>query len=260
MPRKRKNVTDQDVDRWVAQWEESYQAGNYESWAKVRDVPSLGRATKVRGIKSERIHHLHSDIEYSVYLMLEYDKSVIEIYDQHPLLPRSRTVEIACEMGISPARYPCSKSYFVYSTDFVVVKRRKEGKQERIAITVKPKLAPSQKNIKRTLQKLEVERRFWNEQNIVYRCITNENINYNLIHNLKWFINDAIIDSETNEKLQPWLKAFTTECTNNKEKTLRELLENTGLNYESSVKVIAQKNLGKTIVHITIDSLLYELA
>lgn len=43
----------------------------YKPWLTVRDLPSLGRVHRVFGHKSQRTHHLLSELELSVFLMLE---------------------------------------------------------------------------------------------------------------------------------------------------------------------------------------------
>lgn len=37
---------------------------SYKPWLTIRDVPTEGRAHKVKGIKTGRVHHLLSDLEY----------------------------------------------------------------------------------------------------------------------------------------------------------------------------------------------------
>ena len=45
---------------------------DYKPWLTVRDVPSLGRSHRIFGHKSQRTHHLLSDLELAVFLLLEW--------------------------------------------------------------------------------------------------------------------------------------------------------------------------------------------
>ncbi|WP_066015410.1 TnsA endonuclease N-terminal domain-containing protein [Endozoicomonas atrinae] len=115
MQTKRSKVTEKDVERWCKLWLKLQKDGIYKPWLEVREVPSLGRSRKVKGIKTHHTHHFLSDIEYHIYLMLEYNPAVIAIYEQYPLLPREDSIEIANEMGIRHPVYPQSKTPIVSS-------------------------------------------------------------------------------------------------------------------------------------------------
>ena len=75
METKRKDITEEDITRWIAAWEEFKASGVHKAWCEVQETPSKGKSRKITGIKSGRIHHLLSDGEYFVFLLLEYDKS-----------------------------------------------------------------------------------------------------------------------------------------------------------------------------------------
>lgn len=40
---------------------------NYKPWIKIQDVPSLGKATRLEGIKTNRQHEFLSDLERDSY-------------------------------------------------------------------------------------------------------------------------------------------------------------------------------------------------
>ncbi|WP_067514498.1 TnsA endonuclease N-terminal domain-containing protein [Endozoicomonas ascidiicola] len=200
METKRKDVTKEDVERWTALWEKHWESGDYKPWHEVQEVPSQGRSRKITGVKSGRTHHLLSDAEYYVFLLLEYEGSVIEIYEQFPLMPLSKTVQIASERGLKPPKYrhrtikdestekraPLPNK--IMSTDFLV-KVDRNGEEVWVAIPVKTKSgidASTDKN-KSVLQKLEVERQYWLDRGVECKCMVKEDINKDLIFNLKWF-------------------------------------------------------------------------
>jgi hypothetical protein len=63
-------------------------------------VPSLGQSHRLRGMTTGRIHHLLSDIECSLFYLLDWNDAVVDIREQFPL-DRSATRRIAKEIGVS---------------------------------------------------------------------------------------------------------------------------------------------------------------
>jgi len=43
-----------------------------------QDVPSHGRSRKVLGVKTDRLHHLLSDLEYGYLLVSEFSPDVVD--------------------------------------------------------------------------------------------------------------------------------------------------------------------------------------
>ncbi|UYM14930.1 TnsA endonuclease N-terminal domain-containing protein [Endozoicomonas euniceicola] len=243
METKRKKVSAQDVERWVGRWESSMSSGIYKPWVEVQEVPSRGRSRKVNGVKSNRIHHFLSDLEYNLYLMFEYDKSITQIKEQYPQLPQTDTVDIANELGIMHPRYPQSKTPKVGSTDFLIDKLRNDGTVEQIAISAKYEkdFDPNKKTAKRTLQKLELERLYWAKKGITCKCLTEKSINKNMIYNLKWLIQSAKITSELEFIKSDWISTYKSSIKNLDGNKLASVLKDaaTSLNisYQDSVQL-----------------------
>src|SRR5690606_12634537 len=47
---------------------------NYKPWLRVEEVSSLGRSRRVWSNKTGRTHHLLSDVEYNLFLALEWQQ------------------------------------------------------------------------------------------------------------------------------------------------------------------------------------------
>ena len=243
MQTKRSKVTEKDVERWTQKWLKLQKEGNYLPWLEVREVPSTGRSRKVKGIKTGHTHHLLSDLEYYIYLMLEYDPTVTAIYEQFPLLPREDSIEIANEMGIRHPVYPQSSTPIVLTTDFVFDQIVEAGKTQRKAITAKYKSAldVEKKKTKRTLHKIELEKLVHAKNGIELKCVTEECINRKMVYNLKWFIQDAVIDEELKEVTTVWQEAFLGPLKIASEIKLSDQLKSTAkaanIDYETSVRL-----------------------
>ena len=151
---------------------------DYLPWLTVQEVPSSGRSHRIYSHKTGRVHHLLSDLELAVFLSLEWESSVLDIREQFPLLP-SDTKQIAIDSGI---KHPAIRGVDqVMSTDFLM--DCKDGPFEQFAIQVKPAAVLQDE---RTLEKLELERRYWQQKKIPWFIITDKEINPVVKENIEW--------------------------------------------------------------------------
>lgn len=154
----------------------------YKPWIRIQDVASLGRATRLKGIKTNRQHEFLSDLERNYFYILEYSDIVIDIREQFPLLPLEETVLISKELGIKHSTDPKSNESIVMTTDFLVTINI-DGKDIDIARTIKSKDDLSNE---RVLEKFEIERRYWEKQGIDWGIVTEEEINKDLAQNISY--------------------------------------------------------------------------
>jgi hypothetical protein len=158
------------------------EGADYNPWLHIQDVPSQGLATRIRGWKTERVHHLLSLIELRFFYTLEWAPEVVDIREAFPLLPQDETVAIAQGCGVRYPTDPKTKEMIVMTTDFLVTVR--EGAVERDqARAVKPVSALSSK---RTLEKLEIERRYWESHGVDWKIVTDADIPTTLAQNVEW--------------------------------------------------------------------------
>ncbi len=157
---------------------------DYKPWLLVQDVPSHGLASRVLGATTGREHHLFSNLEYDCLLVLDWEESIVDIREQYPLLPLEETMAMAEELGVRHPTYPGSEDPVVCTTDFLVtIQRRSVVVDEAIAVKPSQKLASM-----RVLEKLELERRYWEKRNISWHIVTEREIPLTLVENLKWLI------------------------------------------------------------------------
>ena len=178
MPKKRYSPTDDQFNRWIKEGRGSGRLADYTPWITVRDVPSEGRSHRVFGHKCQRTHHMLSDIELAVFLLLEWHLDVVEIREQFPL-EREATLRIAKEASIAHPAISGVKQYM--SSDFLV--NSKDRNQPKFALQVKHS---DTLNDKRVIEKLEIERRYWLEKEIPWYIVTEKEIPPNVIPNISW--------------------------------------------------------------------------
>lgn len=172
---------------WLKKKSGEKQLGEYKPFLTVRDVPSRGFVHRIRGWKTHRIHHLFSNMELGYFLLLEWDKSVLDIREQYPI-PLHETQDIAERLGIRHPRKPGTQELVIMTTDFLVDRSTSQGRI-RTAHAVKPSKELAGK---RTLEKLEIERTYWVEKGIDWTIVTELEIpeafskNILLLHSF-WF-------------------------------------------------------------------------
>ncbi|HGY2296392.1 TPA: TnsA endonuclease N-terminal domain-containing protein [Pseudomonas putida] len=180
--RGRRFASKQDIERHIANGFGSGAGAGYVPWLRVQDVPSMGRSHKIQGVKVERIHHLLSDLERAYLLVCEFSEEVVDIREQYPLLPFESTQAIAKAIGVSYPRYRSTAVPLVMTTDFLLTVRQPDGNFKSVARTIK--YQNDLKDSLRTLEKLEIERRFWMSQDVDWAIVTEEFFTPDLIKNL----------------------------------------------------------------------------
>ncbi len=155
--------------------------GNYKPWLTVRDVPSKGLSSRIRGWKTGRVHHLLSIHERSYFFILEWSIIVIDIREQFPLLPLEATLEIANRLGIKHPTDPVTQLPVVMTTDFII-DFIVDGKIRKCARTFKQESDVSD----RTAEKLQIERVYWEERGVDWGIVTEQEINEQIAANVKW--------------------------------------------------------------------------
>jgi len=158
------------------------QGASYIPWLHIQDVASHGLASRIKGWKTGRVHHLLSELETSYFYLLEWSLYVMDIREQFPLLPLEETLAIAEQCGIAHPKDPRNKEPVVMTTDFVLTVRQNFG-----AITQVRTIKYAQDlQSKRTLEKLEIERCYWQKRNVDWGIVTEREVPKTAAENIKW--------------------------------------------------------------------------
>jgi hypothetical protein len=154
----------------------------YKPWLRIQDVPSLGRVHRVKGWRHGRVHHLLSDLEARVFFIYEWPLQIIDIREQYPLLPLDETLAIAKECGVAHPADIRSKQPMVMTTDFVLtIKKNLATAYQARAVKYAADLIKA-----RTLEKLEIERRYWQARGVDWGIVTEQQASIALAQNVKW--------------------------------------------------------------------------
>ncbi|OUS06581.1 transposase [Gammaproteobacteria bacterium 42_54_T18] len=153
----------------------------YKPFLEVRDVPSKGRCHRLPSITHGRVVHLLSDLELAIFYQLDWDVSIFDIREQFPLNPQD-TKGLAEEYDIPHPEYQGVKQ--VMTTDFLV-DRMVDGKTIKIALSGK---YASDLDDPRTIEKQELERRYWHSKGVDWHIVTEKEIPATLVRNIRWLL------------------------------------------------------------------------
>lgn len=164
--------------RWIKECRGNGLGVHYHPWITVRDVPSDGRSHHVFGHKSQRTHHLLSDLELAVFLTLEWNSQTTDIREQFPL-KREDTLDIALDNGI---KHPSESGVKLYmSSDFIVDSLDLQLPRYVIQAKYTNFLMDP-----RVIEKLEIERRYWLLKKVPWFLVTEKDVSPTLVQNISW--------------------------------------------------------------------------
>ncbi|HFK1427616.1 MULTISPECIES: TnsA endonuclease N-terminal domain-containing protein [Bacillus cereus group] len=177
---KRKRTS--EIEKWIKEGRGSGIGINYKPWLKIQDVSSLGRSTRLKGIKTSRQHEFLSDLERNYFYLTEHSDLIFDIREQFPLLPLEETIVIADELGIKHSTDPKTGEPIVMTTDFLLTVDKGQSVFE-VARTVKMK---DELLKERVLEKFEIEREYWQRRDIDWGIVTEEEIHKVMARNISY--------------------------------------------------------------------------
>lgn len=194
--------TEKRIAEWQTQGCGEGHGQNYKPWLEVTDFSSRGRSRRIWGLKTKRIHHLFSDVEYHIFVASEWSRSVIDIREQYPL-DREVTQTIAQELKIRHPHYPGTYVPTVMTVDFLltVIENGKEGF---IAVNGKRDEEAEDAN---SLEKLEIQRTYFEQLGYPHHLVYHSQLPVQKIKNLEW-IRDAQLKEGESEPREGYFAAL----------------------------------------------------
>lgn len=181
MAKRRYGFDDEKLARFLKEERGQGHGKNYRPWLTIQDVSSLGRSSRIHSRKTGREHHLLSDIETALFLLLDWSDSVTDIREQFPL-DRDETRRIAADMGVRHPADAQSRTDIVMTTDFVV----NVLTGDTITVAARSVKPASELDKTRTLEKQEIERRYWRVKGVDWGLVTDLDLPAQRIKNLRW--------------------------------------------------------------------------
>ncbi len=178
-------------EKWRAQGRGQGERLQYRPWLTVQDVPSDGWTIQPPGWLVDRDYALLSKWEYYYFLTLEWaamtHHTIWDIREQFPLPWVDDTVQLAEKLGIAHPVDRTSGEPLTLTTDFMITLTAGSGARRLVARTVKES---ADLHDIRTLEKLEIERQYYQEREIDWGPVTEQQMSLTLAQNVE-FIHDA---------------------------------------------------------------------
>lgn len=260
---RRRFRTEADIARFVKEGYGQGEGSSYRPWLRVQDVPSKGRSRKTSGTKSDRIYHFLSDLEYHYFLLLEFSDDVVDIREQYPLFATARARDVAADMGIQYPVFYGTQLPFVLTSDFVVTLKEPDGRKRLAIRTCKyeSELADLNKG-QGTIEKLDLERALWADQNVVdWKIVTEQLINPIFKDNLEWLHKAALsgnveIDADHQQRFIDSL-IYAADGVRTLSSIVRSACTNAALPYRNGIllfkQLIWKKLLLSDIANVRLD-------
>lgn len=154
----------------------------YKPYIFVQELKSYGRSHRIYGGTIGRLYHFLSDLEANVFRVYDWSPSVVDIREQFPL-EQTETLLIAEQLGIRHPAHPKTKEPVVMTTDFVLtIKQEGLSRDTHCARAVKRVKALEDK---RTLEKLEIERAYFELREVDWGIVTEQDVSSTLAKNLQ---------------------------------------------------------------------------
>jgi hypothetical protein len=138
----------------------------YKAWGTHR-FSSRGVVSRVPwGIKNARVHLFFSEMEYCVFNIFDFDEEdlIIDIRENYPILPVEDTLLVAASINVPHPKDKKTGKPYVRSVDFIIT--YKDGSE----VVYQVKQSDDLK--KRTIEKFEIERRYFERKGIQFEVIT----------------------------------------------------------------------------------------
>ncbi|MBT2217992.1 TnsA endonuclease N-terminal domain-containing protein [Virgibacillus dakarensis] len=220
------NWSKEKLNRYLKEGRGQGVGKDYLPWNYTYNYSSKGRVSRISGLKTRRIHHLHSDNQYRAFLLFEFNSNVADIRESFPLLDVEEVIDDKEDLRFDKFIDRETKEPYVLTTNFLLTVKDVNGEQKGLARTVKN---TTELKRKITFEKLEIERRYWNQKGIDWKVMTEKQLPRQLAKNIEW-VRETLLEwseGELNKSEQSILM-------------LRFLLENDELPLREALKLFEQ--------------------
>lgn len=147
---------------------------DYRPYLQCREFNSHGTCSTPVDWKTGRTVELLSQAEKAVWYLLRWEDDVVDILEQYPL-DLSKTVSLTEAYGL---RHP-KDTRTRMTTDFLVV--MKDGTRNAVSVKADER---DLKN-KRTVEKLFLEKTFWENEGVPFVIMLKSRVNMTKVHNIR---------------------------------------------------------------------------
>jgi len=165
---------------------------DYIPYTKTYEFASKGRVSRLQGIKTNRIHHLQSDIVLRAFLVFEWSDDVVDIRESYPLRDVLEVIDDKADLRFDRFQNEKTKEQYVLTTSFLLTTEDANGLRKEVARTIK-----SASDLERATawENLEIQRRYWKAKNVDWKVLTEKEIPRQLAKNIEW-VRETLLNTD----------------------------------------------------------------
>lgn len=226
-------------ERFIKEGRGQGESKSYKPWLTINDFPSLGRATRIKGWKTNRVHHFFSDLQTRYFYILDWSSEVRDIREHFPLLNIEETISDSNGLNFDAFKDKETGFPYVVSTTFLITVNINNSGLKYIARYVK---TSSELEKKLVQDNMEMQRRYWKEKGIDWGVVTNKDIPIIKAKNIEWIhsslnLQDRGLSTEDEIEVGSLLKEFLKDSIFPLRKTFMVFDKNYGLEVGTALAV-----------------------
>lgn len=226
-------------ERFIKEGRGQGESKSYKPWLTINDFPSLGRATRIKGWKTNRVHHFFSDLQTRYFYILDWSSEVRDIREHFPLLNIEETISDSNGLNFDAFKDKETGFPYVISTTFLITVNINNSGLKYIARYVK---TSSELEKKLVQDNMEMQRRYWKEKGIDWGVVTNKDIPIIKAKNIEWIhsslnLQDRGLSTEDEIEVGSLLKEFLKDSIVPLRKTFMVFDKNYGLEVGTALAV-----------------------
>lgn len=198
-----------------------YKSNNieYVPGVKIQDFAPRGRVSRIKGKTTNRVHHLLSDLETNVFYLLDFEEKITDIKEHYPLIDLHEVVDDLSDIKLDKFKNKKTGEEYTFTTTFVITLKG-NGEEKYLALSVRNETELYRDLL---LEKLEIERRYWNKKDIRWSIITNKDIPIVKVNNVKWLY---LGDIDIGHKEEGYIKEDIINKIISNKCSVKEILDN----------------------------------
>ncbi|MFB1082494.1 TnsA endonuclease C-terminal domain-containing protein [Jeotgalibacillus sp. JSM ZJ347] len=175
--------TESTLKRFLKEGRGTGRGTDYKPWLQVQDISSQGRSTRVFSHKLQRVVHLMSDLQLNYFNCLEFDSHILEFKEQFPLLD-FHELDLGLDKDLQKRIFDKETHVpHMQIVTFLITRLNEKGEEFQQARAIK---LSSELDKKATIDRLEIQRRYFEQKGIDFGVVTEKEINKELSRNIGW--------------------------------------------------------------------------
>lgn len=209
------------LSRYIKEGRGQGEKSSYIPWTKTHEFSSKGRASRIYGIKTQRIHHFHSDNQLRAFHMYEWNDNVVDIRECFPLLDVMEVIDDKENLRFDKFLDKESGEQLVLTTNFLLTIRDSDNNERYLARTIK---GTSELNRQITFEKMEIENRYWKAKNIDWKIVTEKQLSRQFSKNIEWVRETVLLNEHSDLDKDQLSNILLSHLLRNTDYIIRDIL------------------------------------